>query len=59
MLLMGSSSFGMLFFLTQFVQEMLGFATVVAGVAFLPLTLAIFACMRVMPKLLPKSAPNH
>jgi EmrB/QacA subfamily drug resistance transporter len=53
MLLMGSTSFGMFFFLTQFVQEVLGFAPVVAGVAFLPLTVAIFSCMRAMPNLLP------
>jgi EmrB/QacA subfamily drug resistance transporter len=58
MLLMAATSLGMFFFLTQFVQEILGFSPATAGVAFLPLTAAVFACMRVVPRLLPRFGPG-
>ena len=35
--------FGMFFFLTQFLQEVLGYSPLVTGLAFLPLTIALFA----------------
>jgi MFS family permease len=59
MLLMAATSFGMFFFLTQFVQEILGLSPVMAGAAFLPLTGAVFACMRVVPRLLRRFGPRR
>lgn len=59
MLLMAATSFGMFFFLTQFVQEVLGLSPVMAGAAFLPLTGAVFTCMRVVPRLLPRFGPRR
>jgi predicted MFS family arabinose efflux permease len=59
MLLMAATSFGMFFFLTQFVQEVTGLSPAMAGVAFLPLTAAVFACMRVVPRLLPRFGPRR
>jgi len=46
--------FGMFFFLTQFLQDVLGFGALEAGVAFLPMTVLLFAVSRVMPRLLPR-----
>jgi predicted MFS family arabinose efflux permease len=53
-LLLVAGMFGMFFFLTQFVQEILGFSPLVAGVAFLPMTLAVFAVSRLAPRLMPR-----
>ncbi len=41
--------FGMFFFLTQFVQEILGFSPLRTGIAFLPLSLGIFVAARLAP----------
>jgi hypothetical protein len=49
MLLLFATMFGVFFFLTQFLQEVLGFTPLKAGVAFLPLTLAMFATVRTVP----------
>ena len=38
--------FGMFFFLTQFLQDVLGFGPLRAGIAFLPMTLLLFAVSR-------------
>lgn len=46
--------FGMFFFLTQFVQEILGFSPLQAGLAFLPLSVGIFVAARLAPVLLPR-----
>ena len=46
--------FGMFFFLTQFVQEILGFSPLTAGFAFLPMTLTVFGVSRAAPRLLPR-----
>ena len=35
--------FGMFFFLTQFLQDVLGYSNLETGFAFLPLTVAVFA----------------
>jgi EmrB/QacA subfamily drug resistance transporter len=43
--------FGQFFFLTQFMQTVKGYGPLEAGVAFLPLTLAIFATVLVLPRL--------
>jgi EmrB/QacA subfamily drug resistance transporter len=57
-LLLVAGMFGMFFFLTQFVQDILGFSPLRAGLAFLPLTAALFAVSRVSPRLLARFAPK-
>jgi EmrB/QacA subfamily drug resistance transporter len=42
--------FGMFFFLTQFLQGVSGYSPLKAGVAFLPLTLAMFTMVLVVPR---------
>jgi predicted MFS family arabinose efflux permease len=44
--------FGMFFFLTQFVQDVLGFSPVKAGLSFLPMTVALFTVSRLAPRLM-------
>jgi EmrB/QacA subfamily drug resistance transporter len=51
MLIVGAM-FGMFFFLTQFLQIAEGYSALQAGLAFLPVSLSIFAMVRVVPKLL-------
>jgi len=53
-LLLVAGMFGMFFFLTQFVQEILGFSPLAAGVAFLPLTLTVFGVSRAARRLIPR-----
>jgi predicted MFS family arabinose efflux permease len=43
--------FGVFFFITQYLQGVLGFSPVEAGVAFLPLTLMIFVTTQFVPSL--------
>jgi EmrB/QacA subfamily drug resistance transporter len=43
--------FGQFFFLTQYLQVVLGFSPIEAGVAFLPLTFVLFAVTNVVPGL--------
>jgi EmrB/QacA subfamily drug resistance transporter len=45
--------FGMFYFVTLFLQDVLGFSPLRAGVAFLPMTLALFAVSRAAPRLIP------
>ena len=52
-LLLVAGMFGMFFFLTQFLQDVLGFTPIQAGIAFLPMTIALFAVSRFVPRLLP------
>ena len=52
-LLLVAGMFGMFFFLTQFVQDVLGFSPLRAGIAFLPLTVMLFAVSRTAPRLMP------
>jgi len=51
-LLLVAGMFGMFFFLTQFVQDILGFSPLRAGLAFVPMTAALFAVSRAAPQLL-------
>ncbi len=51
-LLLVAGMFGMFFFLTQFVQDILGFSPLQAGFAFLPMTGALFTVSRLSPRLL-------
>jgi EmrB/QacA subfamily drug resistance transporter len=53
-LLLVAGMFGMFFFLTQFVQEVLGLSPLLAGLSFLPMTAALFAVSRLTPLLLPR-----
>jgi EmrB/QacA subfamily drug resistance transporter len=43
--------FGQFFFLTQYLQSVLGFSPIEAGAAFLPLTLVLFAATHAVPDL--------
>ena len=52
-LLLVAGMFGMFFFLTQFVQDVLGFSPLRAGIAFLPMTVMLFAVSRTAPRLMP------
>lgn len=51
MLVVGAM-FGMFFYLTQFLQGAEGYSALEAGFAFLPVTLSIFAMVKVVPRLL-------
>ena len=53
-LLLIAGMFGMFFFLTQFLQKILGFSPLRAGVAFLPMSAALFAMSRLAPRLMPR-----
>ncbi|TWD81093.1 EmrB/QacA subfamily drug resistance transporter [Kribbella amoyensis] len=51
MLLMVGTMFGMFFFLTQYLQGVLAFSPLAAGLAFLPMTGLLFASSRIVPRL--------
>jgi EmrB/QacA subfamily drug resistance transporter len=51
-LLVIGGMFGMFFFLTQFMQGVLGFGALRAGVAFLPVTLLLFVMVRIAPRIM-------
>ncbi len=51
-LLLVAGMFGMFYFLTQFVQDELGFSPLRAGISFLPMTGALFAVSRLSPRLM-------
>jgi len=57
-LLLVAGMFGMFFFLTQFVQDVLGFSPLRAGIAFVPMTGALFAVSRLAPGLVPRFGPK-
>ena len=42
------------FFLTQYLQGVQGYGALAAGCAFLPLTLSVFAMVRVVPRIAPR-----
>lgn len=54
MLLVPATLIGMFFFLTQFLQEVLRFGPVQAGLAFLPVAVALFASAKACVRLLPR-----
>ncbi|MFD5076845.1 MFS transporter [Streptomyces sp. NPDC058371] len=51
-LLLPAGMFGAFYFLTLLTQQALGYGPLRAGFAFLPMTLAIFATLRIVPRLL-------
>ncbi len=53
-LLLVAGMMGMFFFLTQFLQDVLGFGALTTGIAFLPMTLLLFGVSRLMPRLIPR-----
>ena len=54
-LLLIAGMFGVLLFLTQFLQKIMGFSPLRAGVAFLPMTFALFGGVsRMAPRLMPR-----
>ncbi len=53
-LLLVGGMFGMFFFLTQFVQDVLGFSPLQAGLAFVPMTATLLAMSRLAPRLVPR-----
>ncbi|OLE27250.1 MAG: MFS transporter [Catenulispora sp. 13_1_20CM_3_70_7] len=57
MLLVGAM-FSMFYFMPQFMQRVLGYSPMRAGLAFLPLTVTLFAVSRFVPKLLPRFGPR-
>ena len=58
-LLLVGGMFGMFYFLTQFLQDVLGFSPLRAGVAFLPMTVLLFATSRFAPRLIPVVGPRR
>src|SRR6202158_1048278 len=57
-LILGVAVFGVFFFLTQFVQNILGFGPLVAGVAFLPLSAAIIITAQIVARLIGRFGPR-
>ena len=58
-LLLVAGMLGMFYFLTQFLQDVLGFSPLRAGVAFLPMTIALFGVSRAAPRLMPVAGPKR
>ncbi len=57
-LLLVAGMFGMFFFLTQYIQEILTFSPLRAGIAFVPMTGALFAVSRLAPRLIARFGPK-
>jgi EmrB/QacA subfamily drug resistance transporter len=53
-----AAMYGSFFFLTQFLQRVMGFSPVETGIAFLPMTLSIFTISRIVPRLIPRLGPR-
>lgn len=51
-LLLVGGMFGMFFFMTQYLQDVRDYSPLKAGFAFLPMTVALFAMVRVVPKVI-------
>src|SRR6266571_1437327 len=59
MLGLAAALFGMFFFLTLFVQEVLGYSPLRAGLAFLPVSAVIIVTSQVVARLLPTVGPKR
>ena len=57
-LLLVAGMMGMFFFLTQFLQDILGFSPLRAGIAFLPMTIMVFGVSRAAPRLMARAGPR-
>lgn len=58
MLVLGSGLFGMFFFLTLFVQEVLGYSALRAGLAFLPVSGAVAVAAQISSRQLQRAGPK-
>lgn len=58
LLSISAAVFAMLFFISQFAQNELHYSALTTGVAFLPLTTAIFVVSRIMPNVLARIGPR-
>ena len=58
MLIVGAGLFGMFYFVTFFVQQVMGFSALKAGFSFLPVTFVIAITSGVMTKLMPRFGPK-
>lgn len=52
--LIPAGMFGVFYFLGQYFQDVLGYSALRSGFAFLPMTVAMFALIRTVPRLLPR-----
>jgi hypothetical protein len=59
MLIIGAAMFGMFFFVTYFVQVVLGFSALKSGLAFLPVAFTIGIAAQVSATLLPRFGPRN
>ncbi|MDQ2837165.1 MAG: MFS transporter [Actinomycetota bacterium] len=59
MLIIGAAMFGMFFFVTYFVQLVLGYSPLKSGLAFLPVAFAIGIAAQVSAVLLPRFGPRN
>lgn len=58
MLLVPAVLLGMYFFITQYMQVVLGYSAIETGLAFLPMAILIFAGSQTVPLLLPRFGPR-
>jgi EmrB/QacA subfamily drug resistance transporter len=58
MLVFGAGMFGMFYFVTFFVQQVIGFSPLQAGFAFLPVAFVIGATSGAMTKIMPRTGPK-
>lgn len=58
MMLLPAAMFGMFFFISQYAEKGLGYSPLRTGLAFLPLTGAIFILSRIMPRVLTRVGPR-
>jgi EmrB/QacA subfamily drug resistance transporter len=58
MLLLPATMFGAFFFITQYVQHVLGYGSLRAGLAFLPMGVPFFITGRLSPRLIPRFGPK-
>lgn len=59
MLIIGAAMFGMFFFVTYFVQLVLGYSPLKSGLAFLPVAFAIGIAAQISASLLPRFGPRN
>jgi len=59
MLIIGAAVFAMFFFLTQYVQNVMGFSPIKAGVAFLPVSATIIVVAQVVSRLVHRIEPRY
>ncbi|MFF5722393.1 MFS transporter [[Kitasatospora] papulosa] len=55
MLLLGSATFGMWYFMTVYAQNVLGYTPLQAGLALLPASVAVFAASKAAPRIMTRS----